>query len=161
MQDGLANPSPIVKEILLEATPEEVFVYLTQSSKYLEWMGVRAELDARPGGTFRLDPNGSGTDTISGTFVEVTPPRRIVFTWGYERAGHRLPPGSTTVEIELIQQADGTLLRLVHRGLEAADRSGHAAGWQHYLERLRARTDGRDPGPDALADPLLQHTPPA
>ena len=130
----MADAEPIVKEILLEATPEEVFAYLTDSARYILWMGVAAELDARPGGVFRLDPNGSGSDAISGRFVEVTPPTRLVFTWGYASAGHRLPPGSTTVEIDLIPQPDGgTRLRLVHRGLEGLDQMGHTAGWQHYL----------------------------
>jgi uncharacterized protein YndB with AHSA1/START domain len=154
----MASTNPIIKEVLLEATPEEVFACLTQSGRYLEWMGVSAELDPRPGGIFRIDPNGSGRDAIRGTFVEVTPPTRVVFTWGYETAGHRFPPGSTTVEIELFPQPGGTLLRLVHRGFEGADQTGHAAGWQHYLERLRARVDGRDPGPDALADPRFRHS---
>jgi uncharacterized protein YndB with AHSA1/START domain len=153
----VADASRIIKEVLLDATPEEVFSYLTESEKYIQWMAVSAELDPRPGGIFRIDPNGSGSDTISGRFVEVTPPTRIVFTWGYERAGHPVPAGSTTVEIELIEQADGTLLRLVHSGLEGDVRDGHAGGWQHYLERLCARAAGRDPGPDALADPRIAH----
>jgi uncharacterized protein YndB with AHSA1/START domain len=154
----VADASPIVKEVFLDATPEEVFAYLTESTRYIQWMGVAAELDPRPGGIFRLDPNGSGSDAISGTFVEVTPPTRIVFTWGYESAGHRVPPGSTTVEIDLIPRAGGTLLRLVHRGLDGADQTGHTAGWAHYLERLGARAAGRDPGPDALADPRFRHS---
>jgi uncharacterized protein YndB with AHSA1/START domain len=153
----VAEAEPIVKEILLDATPEEVFAYLTESGRYVQWMAIAAELDPRPGGIFRIDPNGSGSDVISGRFIEVTPPRRIVFTWGYERAGHRLAPGSTTVEIDLIPRDGGTLLRLVHRGLEGDVRTGHMSGWQHYLERLHARVAGREPGPDALADPRVAH----
>jgi uncharacterized protein YndB with AHSA1/START domain len=70
----VAEASRIIKEVLLDATPEEVFSYLTQSEKYIQWMAVAAELDPRPGGIFRIDPNGSGRDTISGRFVEVTRP---------------------------------------------------------------------------------------
>lgn len=151
----MAESKPIVKEIFLESTPEDIFPYLTLSNYYTRWMGIAAELDARPGGTFRFDPNGSGRDVISGKFVEVTPPRRVVFTWGYERAGHAVPPGSTTVEIELVSRQGGTLLRLVHSGLDADQRAKHTQGWSHYLERLQIRIAGRDPGQDPFAD--LQH----
>jgi uncharacterized protein YndB with AHSA1/START domain len=41
--------------------------------------GYRGELDARPGGVFQVDPNGR--NVIPGKFVEVDPPRRVVFTW--------------------------------------------------------------------------------
>ena len=46
------------------------------------WMGVAALLDPRPGGTFRVDANGR--DVVIGEYVEVEPPHRVVFTWGFE-----------------------------------------------------------------------------
>ncbi len=60
-----------------------------------------------------------------------------------------MPPGSSTVEIELSPSARGTTLRLWHRNLpgpEAA--SAHGAGWDHYLERLALAAAGGDPGTD-------------
>ena len=45
--------------------------------------------------------------------------------------------GRAWVEIDLIEQPDGTLLRLTHTGLpNAAEFSGHAEGWADYLGRL-------------------------
>ena len=53
------------------------------------------------------------------------------------------------MSIELIADGEGTLVRLVHSGVPAADRSIHVIGWEHYLPRLALAATGRDPGPDA------------
>jgi uncharacterized protein YndB with AHSA1/START domain len=53
------------------------------------------------------------------------------------------------VEIDLVEQPDGTLLRLTHTGLPSAEQcAGHGEGWAHYLDRLVKVAAGRDPGPD-------------
>ncbi len=60
-----------------------------------------------------------------------------------------VPPGSSLVEIDLIEQPDGTLVRLTHSGLPNAEQcASHSEGWAHYLGRLAAVAAGRDPGPD-------------
>ena len=57
--------------------------------------------------------------------------------------------GSSMVEIDLIEQSKGTLLRLTHTGLPNAEQcAGNAEGWAHYLGRLADVASGRDPGPD-------------
>ena len=62
-----------------------------------------------------------------------------------------VPPGSSLVEIDLIEQPDGTLLRLAHTGLPNAEQcAGHAEGWAHYLGRLAMVAGGRDSGPDPM-----------
>ena len=54
-----------------------------------------------------------------------------------------------SIEIVLIEQPDGTLLRLTHSGLPNAEQCArHAEGWAHYLGRLAEVAAGRDPGPD-------------
>jgi uncharacterized protein YndB with AHSA1/START domain len=146
---------PIVKEIYINAPPSLVFEFLTDTAKMLRWMGVSAEIDPRPGGLYRLDPNGR--DIIRGEYVEVVPNSRIVFTWGWEEAGHSVPPGSTRVEIDLIPEGKGTRLRLTHRELPPETRENHAYGWAHYLERLKTVSEGREPEPDSLADPQVRH----
>jgi hypothetical protein len=43
------DTGPIVKEIVIDAAPEDIFPYLTESTKYLLWMGVAVErLDQSP-----------------------------------------------------------------------------------------------------------------
>lgn len=127
------------------ASPDEVFTYLTDPVKYTRWKGTQAELDPRPGGLYRVR---MGPEAVAlGEYVEVEAPTRVVFTWGWE-GSDEVPPGSTTVEITLHQDGDGTMLRLRHTGLPTdADADLHRAGWEMYLERLVQVMAGEDPGP--------------
>jgi uncharacterized protein YndB with AHSA1/START domain len=131
----------------IAARPATVFSFFTDRDRWLSWQGLSAEIDPRPGGVFRMNVRGDGW--ASGRFVAVEPPRRIVFTWGWEGDASPVPPGSSTVEITL--EADGddaTRLTLVHRGLPLPALGAHRDGWNHYLDRLVVRAAGGDPGPD-------------
>ena len=145
----------VVKEIYIDAPPQVVYEFLTDPVKVLRWMGVAAELDPRPGGLYRLDPNGR--DVIRGKYLEVVPNSRVVFSWGYEAVGHSVPPGSTLVEISLEACARGTQLRLIHRNLPLEARDKHEFGWGHYLTRLRTVAEGGDPGHDPFSESSVRH----
>jgi uncharacterized protein YndB with AHSA1/START domain len=134
----------------IKARPATVFSFFTDRDRWLSWQGVSAEIDARPGGMFRMNVRGDGF--ASGRFLAVEPPHRIVFTWGWEGADSPVPPGSSTVEITL--EADGddaTRLTLTHSGLPLPSLDMHRDGWNHYLDRLTTRAAGGDPGPDTAA----------
>lgn len=149
------GPDPIVKEVFIEASPETVFSFLTEPEKMLQWMGVRAEIEPRPGGIYFLDPNGR--DVIRGSYLQVVPHSRIVFTWGWEAPGHRVPAGSTVVEIDLEPKDKGTLVRLVHRKLPSEAHDNHQLGWTHYLGRLKSVSEGGNPGVDPFANLSVHH----
>lgn len=150
------DDADVYREILIRARPETVFRLLTDSTELLKWMGVSASLVPKPGGAFRVSPNGR--DVIVGEYIEVVPYSRIAFTWGYENPGEGRPPaGSTSVEITLEEREGDTLLRLRHSGLIGETRERHAAGWAHYLARLEIASLGRDPGEDPLAKPDVVH----
>jgi len=143
---GPIDGRDVVVERWIGAPPETVFAYFTDPERWLRWQGVEAALEPRDGGAFRMNVRGDGW--AAGRFVEVRPPERVVFTWGWE-GQDGLPPGSTTVEIDLRADGGGTTLTLRHRGLPddtAAEQ--HRAGWDHYLDRLRIVAAGGDPGPD-------------
>jgi len=125
----------------IEASPEIVFAYLTDSQRFVRWMGVGAELDARPGGRYRIDVDG--VHIASGAYEIIDPPRRLVMSWGWE--GHpTVPPGSTTVEITLTSDRGATVLKLRHIGLPGErERRTHAEGWVQYMSQLAA-AGGRD-----------------
>jgi uncharacterized protein YndB with AHSA1/START domain len=140
-----------VQRLVIRAPVDDVFDHFVDPELFGQWMAAGATLDAVSGGVVSwTHPNG---DTVSGRFVEVDRPRRLVFTYGWERPEVRIPPGSTTVEIDLQTQDDGaTLVTLVHRGLEDRAADAHRAGWAHYLDRLRRAAEGAPPGRDAWAD---------
>lgn len=130
---------PIVKEITIGASPETVFGFFTEPDKLTRWLCTEATVDPRPGGichqTHWAD-DGSGPFYMRGEYTEVSPPSRVVFTWGWEGTEFNTQPGSTTVEVTLEAEDDGTRLTLVHSGLAEAARDGHDSGWVHKLEKL-------------------------
>jgi uncharacterized protein YndB with AHSA1/START domain len=146
--DATTETTAIERELAIAASPEAVWAYLTDPDKATRWMGMNAAFEPRPGGLYRVEVIPG--NTAVGEFVELDPPRRLVFTWGWEPGGKgTLPPGSTTVEFELVADGDGTILRFMHRDLPSADAAeSHAHGWDHYLARLAIAASGGDPGPD-------------
>lgn len=92
----------VVQEMSVRAPAHLVYAMLTEPTLFVQWMAVDATLDPRPGGIVRwTHANG---DTCAGRYVELVPGRRVVFTYGWERADVEIPPGSTTVEIEITRQ---------------------------------------------------------
>jgi len=134
------------RTVRIVAPREAVFEYFVDPSKVCRWMGSSAELQPRPGGIYRLDMNGR--DVVLGEFVEVDPPSRVVFTFGWERGGAPVQPGASTVEVTLTTDGDATVVRLLHRDLPEPMVPSHAQGWDHHIERLVIVAAGGDPGPD-------------
>jgi uncharacterized protein YndB with AHSA1/START domain len=137
------------RTIHIDAEVAAVYELLTDAEQFVRWMAPTATLDPRPGGVVSWEHlNG---DVVSGSYVELVPNRRIVFTYGWEREDVGVPPGSTVVEIDLRPKHGGTELHLVHRGLPGPMADAHAGGWANYLDRLATTAAGLDPGPDPLA----------
>jgi uncharacterized protein YndB with AHSA1/START domain len=138
--------------VTIAASPDTVFDFFTDPDKMVQWMGRDADLDPRPGGVMRCDINGR--DIASGEFVELDPPNRLVFTWGWESEESDTRPGGSTVEVTFAAQGDGTLVTLSHRDLPTAEaREAHSHGWNHYMERLATAAAGGSPGADPWASP--------
>jgi len=142
--------SALKREIRVMARPETIFSLLTDPSKIVRWKGTQAELDPRPGGIYRVQFNTQ--EIARGKYVDLVPNQRVVFTWGWEGSG-AVPPGSSTVEITLTRDGDGTIVTLEHRDLPEEARAKHLEGWDLYLNRLAIAATGRDPGPDPNKEP--------
>ncbi len=136
----------VVLEVRIAARPSTVFSFLDNADGIAQWFGSSVEMDPKPGGMIRVDINGR--DIARGEIVEIVPHERIVFTFGWEGDGHPVPPGSSTVEITLKADGDGTILRLRHSGLSSEQAAGHKEGWEHFMPRLVEVGEGRDPGKD-------------
>jgi uncharacterized protein YndB with AHSA1/START domain len=134
----------VEREVYVDAAPETVFEFFTNPEKMVRWKGRAATLDPRPGGIYRVE---IGPYVALGEYVEVDPPHRVVLTWGWE-GGSPIPPGSSTIEVTLTPDGDGTLVRLVHSGLSEESAEAHAHGWDQYMPRLAIAAAGGDAGPD-------------
>jgi uncharacterized protein YndB with AHSA1/START domain len=133
----------------IAATPETVFPYFTDPARYVRWMGSEATLDPVRGGTYCVNMR-EGVQ-VAGEFVEVDPPHRLVFTWGWADDA-AVPPGSTRVVVTLEAEDGGTRVVLRHHDLpDDEQRSHHRMGWQMYLDRLGVGVLGGNPGPDPNA----------
>ena len=130
----------------IAAQPETVFPYFTDPGRYVQWMGAEAALEPVPGGCYRIVMR-DGVEA-AGEFVEIDPPHRLVFTWGWTH-DRAVPPGTTRVVITLLAERGGTRVVLRHYGLpNDGQRDHHRKGWEVYLNRLHHRIEGGDPGPD-------------
>jgi uncharacterized protein YndB with AHSA1/START domain len=143
----------VERELTIAARPETVWQLLVDPAEQSKWWGTPLDFEARAGGPFRVEVIPG--HIASGEFVEVDAPRRLVYTWGWEGDGNRVPPGSSTVTIDLAEAGDGTLLTFVHSGLPTHESTAsHSFGWDNYLGRLAAAARGEDPGRDPFLDSM-------
>ena len=124
---------PVVVSLHIDAPPDVVFDCFCDPAALDTWMGDRAELDPRPGGSFAVDIDEMA---VRGEFTVVERPTRLVFSWGC--AGTDVTPGASTVEVTLTEDRGGTELTLVHRDLPLSEISTHTTGWNRFLPRLAA-----------------------
>ena len=145
----MTEPDVLEVTVHISARPETVFPYFTDPARYVQWMGSSATLEPTPGGRYRVGMR-DGVEAV-GEFVEVDPPHRLVFTWGWTD-GFAVPPGSSRVVVTLVEEDGGTRVLLRHYGLPDEDQvEHHRGGWGAYLGRLSVRAAGGDPGPDPNA----------
>jgi uncharacterized protein YndB with AHSA1/START domain len=142
----MAEPFIVRREVQIVAPPATVFAFLTDPEKIVRWMGSEATVEPHLDGLYLV--NVSGKDTAQGRFTEVIPVHRLAYSFGW-KGNDKIPPGSSLIEIDLIEQEGGTLLRMTHSGLpDAAACAAHEHGWMHYLARLAVAAAGGDPGRD-------------
>jgi uncharacterized protein YndB with AHSA1/START domain len=124
-------------EVRIAAPADVVWAHLTTAAGLVRWVGPDASADPVPGGVLRwTHPNGA---TVVGRFLELVPHRRLVFSYGWEDGRMGVPPESTTVVIDLVEQAGATTLRLSHHGLPPEAVPSHEQGWAYFLGVLRDR----------------------
>jgi uncharacterized protein YndB with AHSA1/START domain len=131
-------PDVVEIERRLPAPVDEVFRWWTDPERLREWMSpvgtVEAEVDLRVGGAIRIVMKGDGREIEHrGTYLEIEPPRRLVFTWASPYTG----PEPSIVTVELAPDgASVTRLRLNHRRLPEVAAASHRGGWGSMLDRL-------------------------
>ncbi len=126
----LSLPHALDRRVLIRARRDIVFKYFTDSERWAAWWGQGSSIDPRPGGkVFIRYPNAI---EAGGEVVEIDPPKRIVFTFGFA-SGQPIPVGGSRVTITLEDDPAGTCLTLHHEFAEAAVRDHHVQGWRYQL----------------------------
>jgi uncharacterized protein YndB with AHSA1/START domain len=137
------------------ASRERVFAAWAERDQLERWMCrdvaahqvIHHEQDIRPGGRWRMEVRDPAKEQVywgSGTYVEVKPPEKLVFTWSWtierqqESAANLSPGGSVSeVTVEFFARDDKTDLVLTHRGLDSLQsRKEHETGWTGCFDKL-------------------------
>jgi uncharacterized protein YndB with AHSA1/START domain len=127
------------------APRERVFAAWLDAETMRRFLGPRETAceevvtDARVGGGYHIVMNtGEGPWTVRGTYLEIRPPERIVFTWSWDEDDAALAHESR-VTLEFFAHDDGTELVLTHDRLrDVAQRDAHRDGWSAILDQLDA-----------------------
>jgi uncharacterized protein YndB with AHSA1/START domain len=126
----LTMPHRLERTILIEASRDIVFSYFTDSGRWARWWGTGSTIDARAGGAVEIvHPGGV---RVAGEILEINPPARLVFTFGYV-SGTPMPVGASVVTIQLDDDAAGTRLNLSHVFTDEKMRDEMVQGWRFHL----------------------------
>jgi glutathione S-transferase len=135
----------LVERRVIRAPVERVFAAWTEPARLREWWGPRgvtcteAHMDLRVGGTFRLAnrlPDGVVV-WISGEFIEVHPPSKLVYTWRLGNPPDGREQSQVTVRFE--PRSSGTEVIVIHERMATPELRDHTVlGWQGCLEKLDA-----------------------
>ena len=145
-----STETAVRREIQIAAHPETVWEFLVQPEKATRWMGEAASLDPRPGGEYRVEVIPG--QVAAGEFVEVDPPHRLVWTWGWTPESQSpVAEGSTRIEVELEPDARGRSCasRTAACPTRTRQRSTPTAGtttWSASRPRPAATTPAATPG---------------
>jgi len=118
------------RTVTIQAPPDTVFSFFTDNARWASWWGTGSTIEPRIGG--RVYIRHPGNVESSGEVVEIHPPGRLVFTYGFN-SGSPFPPGASRVTISLEPSGAATRLQLHHEFPDAASRDEHVQGWRFQL----------------------------
>jgi uncharacterized protein YndB with AHSA1/START domain len=128
---------------VFQAPRERVFRAWTDARELARWFAPSteyttkvSELDLKVGGKYKVEMHhkGGNVHTVSGTYREITPPEKIVFTWNWEDS-----PGAieSLVTLEFLDLGPSTEILLTHEHLPSGEeRQKHEQGWNGCLAQL-------------------------
>jgi len=138
-----------------DATPERVFAAWTNPDHFGQWFGpvgmktVECDIDAKVGGAWRLMGEGENIPgrhtpgrvrpTVSGKYVEIEPPSRLVFTWAWhEKDDFASPRGQesiVTIQFKSVgERTEMIFTQAVFKDEET--RAAHNRGWSESFDKL-------------------------
>ena len=128
----------------IDAPRDAVFRAWTDPDQLRSWWGPgefrcpEAEVDLRPGGKYRLvmQPTSGDPFILAGTYREVEPPARLVYTWRWE-TGPAADGSESLVTVEFRDQGAGTEVVLTHTEFPATHGPApYRMGWDGGFVKL-------------------------
>jgi len=150
MTAGHPAPRAITLRRTIPARRGEVFRAWTDPAELKRWWArpgftvVDAQVDLRIGGGFRIDtrPDVGNVFSVFGTYREVRPPERLVYTWAWQ--GTRMDGIETLVTVDFREAGQDTEVLLTHEGFDTqGDHTAHRDAWIGCLDRLSQATSSR------------------
>jgi len=130
----------------IKAPPARVFAAWTTPEQVRQWLGSKgnfsiasAKIDARPGGEYCFNAvSPQAEKVIRGTYREVNPPKRLVFTWiSNSSCSGAGGVSETLVTVDFVEVNGGTEVRITHELFTSAEaRDQHNAGWTVCLDNM-------------------------
>src|SRR5262245_5691804 len=137
-------------QFVVDSPRERIFRSLTESAALAKWWGPRGftmpeiDVDLRVGGGYRftMQPPSGDRFHLVGEFLEIEPPRRLVYTFRYEEPG---PDDRQTVVALSLQEAGHATEVSLSQGEFAtqARLELHRSGWTDSFEKLRELTESK------------------
>lgn len=136
---------------VFDAPRESVFKAWTDANQIKQWFKPPSDAslqsvkaDARVGGKYRIQirKNDGEFFTSVGTYLEVKPPERLVFTWEFEKDGSgdefgEVEPPEMLVTLEFHARGNQTELVLTHEKFTSVEsRDRHKQGWTSLMDEL-------------------------
>jgi uncharacterized protein YndB with AHSA1/START domain len=134
------SESTITISRTVPASAERVFGAWTDPTELAAWWwpqlaGTTYDVDARPGGRFRITSPAIGA-TVWGVYTEVDRPRRLVFSWNWEDDGEPDAVVEDTVVVTFEPAEDGTVVTVAHTSTAHLPEGGAEQGWNDVMDRL-------------------------
>lgn len=176
MDSAIVSDSRVVLTRTLRHPPARVFAAWTRADQIERWLtpgpgfAIEAHVDCRVGGELQFifrDPDGT-KNRVTGRYLVVRPPERLVFTWQWQTSEPQLGGApravpadavgvETLVSVELAPRSDGTLLTVTHERFKTeTETQRHGAGWAGALDQLPGFLDTERPAPQPAEHPTQQ-----
>ena len=136
---------------LIKAPRERVFEAWTNAEQLKKWFGPdedivvsQTKVDLRAGGKYRIQMKKTDGEfhTATGTYREVKPPERLVFTWAWEKDGSEpdfgeVEPTEMLVTLEFLPRGQQTELVFMQENFASVEsRDRHEHGWGGCFDKL-------------------------
>lgn len=142
------DTKPVVKEVTIDASPEEIWKVITSKEEMKKWYFDVSDFKPEPGFKFQFT---GGDEEVSFLHLceikEVVPNKKLGYSWRYEGIG-----GDSYVTFELFPEGEKTRVKLTHTGIETFAtedprfrKESFTAGWDEIIGTLlKNHVEGKD-----------------